>query len=289
MRSTDEKTENTTGEKTRKQSETRPGTSTSSRQPVPASEERESFTEVAGHTMFARQWSPQETSRPPVVLIHGLVVSSSYFVPTARRIAGDRRVLAPDQTGFGRSDGPHEALSVSDLAAALIEWFRAMQLERATLIANSFGCQVATELAMRRPDLVSRLVLASPTLEPQARTVRRILRRWVKESRTQSPELKRLLVREYVRAGVPRAVGTLRRLLDDRIEDRLPYVDQPTLVVRGTADPICTQPWAQRVADTLPRGRLVTLEGAPHAMNFDAPDQFVEAISAFLDEKEKGE
>jgi len=241
----------------------------------------ELWAEVDGRQMFARSWTTPNPA-PRVVLVHGLVVSSAYFVPTAELLAADHSVLAPDQPGFGRSDKPDRTLTVPGLAGALIEWFSAAHVGRATVVANSVGCQVAAELAMRRPDLVERLVLAAPTVEPAARTVPRIVRRWGQESKTQSRELKKLLLKDYARAGVPRAIRTLKQALTDPIEDKLPYVTVPTLVVRGTEDPICTQAWAEEVARLLPNGGLLTLPGVPHAMNFDAPEQFVDAIGPFL-------
>lgn len=240
------------------------------------------WSHVGSRRIFARKWGSPNEHVPPAVGVHGLVVSGSYFEPTADLLEGDLTFWAPDQPGFGHSDPPPKTLTVGELADELIQWFHAVSIQKASLVANSFGCQVAAEVAVRRPDLVDRMVLASPTLDPSARTVGHLLKRWVQESKTQSWPLRRLLVAEYARAGVTRAVGTIRQLLTDRIEDKLPFIDLPTLVVRGTDDPICPQQWAQTVTELLPRAELLTVQGAPHAMNFDAPTEFVEAIRPFL-------
>src|SRR4028119_2296736 len=47
---------------------------------------------------------------PPVVLVHGLVVSGRYMVPLLEELARSHAVYAPDLPGFGRSEGPAGAL-----------------------------------------------------------------------------------------------------------------------------------------------------------------------------------
>jgi predicted TIM-barrel fold metal-dependent hydrolase len=56
---------------------------------------------------------------PPIVLVHGLAVSSLYFVPLARRLTRRYAVLAPDLPGYGRSATPPRPLGIAELADAL--------------------------------------------------------------------------------------------------------------------------------------------------------------------------
>src|SRR3546814_11433128 len=82
--------------------------------------------------------------RLPVVLVHGLGMSSRYMAPPAQRLASDFRVFAPDLPGFGDSGKPAHILSVPELADALAEWMRVCGLSPAALVAHSFGCQIVT-------------------------------------------------------------------------------------------------------------------------------------------------
>ncbi|MGI5291950.1 alpha/beta fold hydrolase [Nonomuraea polychroma] len=229
---------------------------------------------------FARAWGAG--SAPPVVLVPGFAISGDYLIPTAERLAAMFRVYAPDLPGFGRGDRPACALSVGDLAKALRAWIQVAGVPRPALVANSFGCQVAVELAARRPESVRALVLSSPTIDPGLRSVVRQLVTWVREMRTQSPQLRRIVRRDLLRAGPIRVARTLRHALDDTLEDKLPSVEAPALVVRGTADPMVSRGWAWQVSRLLPRGRFAEIAGAPHAMVHDAPDAFVEAVLPFL-------
>jgi 2-hydroxy-6-oxonona-2,4-dienedioate hydrolase len=231
-----------------------------------------------------REWRAPDAGARTVVLVHGLVVAGDFATPTAERLAKRFRVLTLDLPGYGHSRSGTDAVSVSGLGAALVRWAEALGLTSAVWVGNSFGCQVVTEVALRRPALVERLVLAGPTMDPTARALPTTLRRWQQESTTQSLALKRLMVGQYASAGVRRSVRTLDAALRDRPEDRLPHLPMPALVLRGTDDPIITPGWAAEVARLLPQGDLRVLPDVPHAMAFDAPDALAEATRAFLEE-----
>ncbi len=85
-----------------------------------------------------------------------------------------------------------------------------------------------------------------------------------------------------VSTGVARMVQQLVRSADDPVEDRLPDVPAPTLVVRGRHDRTLSQEWAEQVARLLPDGRLVVVEGAAHNAHWSAPDVSARLVAAFL-------
>lgn len=66
------------------------------------------------------------------------------------------------------------------------------------------------------------------------------------------------------------------------IEDRLPRVAAPTLVVVGTRDPVVPLRWARTVTRLLPRGSLVVIDGGTHTMNYAYPYALAAAITPFL-------
>jgi len=240
-------------------------------------------TRAGPYAIFARTATARAPpGRPPVVLVHGLVISSRYMVPLARALAPDFPVYAPDLPGFGESGGPRRALGVPELAEALHAWMRALGLPRAALVANSFGCQIVAELAARHPEAADRLVLQGPTVDADARSLPVQVWRTLRNGRTEPPALGRISAVDYAKAGLGRAVRTMRAMMRDRIEDKLPRVRAPTLVVRGSRDPVVPQAWAERVARSLPDGRLVVIEGATHTLNYADPDRLAVVVRTFL-------
>jgi 2-hydroxy-6-oxonona-2,4-dienedioate hydrolase len=243
----------------------------------------ERWTECAGGTVYSRTNAhPPRPDAADVTLVHGMVVSSRYMVPTAERLAPFCRVHAVDLPGYGKSYKPPGTLSLPELADALADWMSAMRMERAHLVGNSFGCQIIAEFAVRHPTRVQRLVLQGPTVDPRGRTLPRQLFRLFRNSFHESSELAGITRHDYQVAGWQRALQTLRIVLADRIEEKLPRIQAPALVVRGTMDPLVPRRWADEVVSLLTQGRLAEVEGAPHTMNFSMPDEFVRAILPFL-------
>ncbi len=133
------------------------------------------------------------------------------------------------------------------------------------------GCQIVTELAVRRPDRVGPLVLIAPTIEPARRAARQQMIRALRDSTHEPAGLVTLAVRESARHGVAGLHATARSALADRIEERLPNVRQRTVVVHGGNDRFISQRWAEEVATLLPHGTLVVVPDGSHAVHYTHP------------------
>jgi pimeloyl-ACP methyl ester carboxylesterase len=209
---------------------------------------------------------------PPVVLVHGFGVSSRYMLPLARSLAGSFTVFAPDLPGYGRSEKPPTPLGIAGLASALEDCLDALGLEQPAFAANSLGCQVVTELAVRKPERVGPLMLIGPTIDPKHRRARHQVLRGVRDAGREPLSLLALVARDDAVMGLRALLATARSALADRIEDRLPAIEQPTLVLRGEEDPFVSEEWAEAVASLLPRAGLVVVPGEAHAVHYTRPE-----------------
>jgi pimeloyl-ACP methyl ester carboxylesterase len=221
---------------------------------------------------------------PPLVLVHGLAVSHRYMMPLAARLAAHHPVHVVDLAGFGLSGDPGRVLDVSEHADHLATWLEATGLPALTVLGNSFGCQVAVDLAVRHPDRVGGLVLVGPTMDPSARTASRQILRWLRDTVREDPLQLPILVRDVRDAGPHRVAGTLAHALRDPIERKLQLVRVPALVTRGSREPIVPMAWAQTATRLLPRGELEVVPG-PHNANYGAADHLAELVLAFLDRR----
>jgi 2-hydroxy-6-oxonona-2,4-dienedioate hydrolase len=225
---------------------------------------------------------PASARSLPVVLVHGIGVASRFMVPIGRLLAPYQQVYAPDLPGFGKSGKPAHTLHLIELTDALAGWTRAISLESAAFLGNSFGCQIVADLALRYPELVERVVLQGPTIDPRARQAWRQIARLLRSSHHEPLSHGLISAHEYPRCGFRRLAQTFRYALEDRIEEKLPHVQVPALVVRGSKDPIVPQRWAEEVARLLPMDRLVVVPGAPHTLVYDVPLELVRAVRPFL-------
>ena len=240
------------------------------------------WTDAAGYRWHARVATEHPPAgAPPVVLVHGLGVSSRYMIPTARRLARFFPTSAPDLPGFGRSGRPKPALRLPELTDGLVAWLDASGLDRPVLLANSLGCQVVVDLAVRYPARLSCAILVGPTGDPEAGLlgmVGRLLADVPREPLSALP----LQAFDYLTAGPLRDLRTAREMVRDPFVAKLPFVPHPVLVVRGERDPIAPQGWAAEVANRLPAGELAVVAGAAHIVNYSHPAALVALVRAFL-------
>lgn len=241
------------------------------------------WTEVGGLRLHARRTTAEvPVGRLPLVLVHGVAVSSRNMAPTAEAFGPHLRTWSPDLPGHGRSDDADHVLSTEELAEALAGWMEASGLRPAALLGNSFGCQVAAEVAARHPQLVDRLVLQGPTTDPSARSYPRQIGRWARNGRYEGSTQSEVTMQDWREAGLRVLLGTFRHCVRHRIERTLPSIPVPTLVVRGAKDPIVPQRWAEQVTELLPDGRLEVLQGAAHTITNTRPGDLVRLALPFL-------
>ncbi len=229
-------------------------------------------------TWFSRITLTEDHSLPPVVLVHGLVVSGSYFRPVAAHLDDHLRLYVPDLPGFGRSISHTGIWTVRQLADGLAGWLDVHALRDAVLVSNSLGCQVLTLLAEGRPDLVRALILVAPTMDPEARSMIGQMYRGLIDIPRETVSIWTVWLPDFMRAGVRRALMTLHYGIRDPQLARLPNVVAPVVVVGGERDPIVPPKWVKTMADLLPRGRGIIIPGAPHAMNYSNPRQLARII-----------
>lgn len=244
---------------------------------------KSSYSRVNGLPIHARISVTAHTqSNPAIVMVHGLAVSSRYMVPTAELLAEHYRVYIPDLPGYGKSGKPHRVLSISELAHALAAWMDAVGIEKASLLGNSMGCQIIANFALHHPARLERAILVGPTMDPQACTAHQSIGRWLLNIPGEPLSLFPVVLLDTFQMGLPRFVQTFRYALHDRIEEHLPQMHIPTLVVRGSRDTVIPQRWANEVTQLLSDGRLIVIEGAAHDTNYNSPQQLAQAVHQFL-------
>jgi pimeloyl-ACP methyl ester carboxylesterase len=97
----------------------------------------------------------------PVVLIHGMLNSSSHWQDVATGLASDHLVIAPDLIGHGDSAAPRGDYSLGAHAASIRDLLAAIGVDRATVVGHSLGGGVAMQFFYQFPQRVQRLVLIS--------------------------------------------------------------------------------------------------------------------------------
>ncbi len=253
---------------------------------------------------------------PPLVFVHGLSGSWPNWLEQLPVFAVDRRVIALDLPGFGRSPMPAEPISISGYARTLDALLGKLGVNAAAVVGNSMGGFVSAELAINFPERVERLVLVSPAglstygdprglralgrmrrmeriiatyagwiaAHSDAVARRRVLRNATLGLVAAHPgRLPAPLAAEQVRgAGKPGFIQGLAANLEYDFSHRLGEIVCPTLIVWGDRDRVITVRDAARFAELIPGSRKVIFEDTGHVAMLERPAEFNALLAEFL-------
>ena len=218
-----------------------------------------------------------------LLLIHGVGVSSRYWVPAQQALAatGRFRVHAVDFPGFGRSATPPWPLTFRRLADHLERWVEATLPAEVDLVGQSLGSEFAVLGACRMADRVRRVVLAAPNGLPESRSVTAQLFWAAVDLPRERLDLLAAILPDYLRCGPLRILRMLAEQRDDRAEELLPLIRQPVLLLRGERDAVVDRERLERIFALLPAPEIRTIPGA-HGAHFTHPTPFATEVTRFL-------
>jgi pimeloyl-ACP methyl ester carboxylesterase len=234
-------------------------------------------------TWFTRITPHGDPALPAIVMLHGLVVSGTYFRPVSHYLDERYTIYIPDLPGYGRSPS-RRTWTLASLTTRLAAWMDAHELQKAVIVGNSLGCQMGTLLAKTRPDLVAGLVLVAPTVDPEVRNGLHLMWRGALDVPREKQSLWTVWVPDLIRAGIRRALTALQQTMVDGRDQlaRLDEVEQPALLIGGERDPIAPPRWVNDMARRMPNARAIILPGSPHAMNYSSPRDLARAIDTVI-------
>lgn len=248
-----------------------------------------STSDKVSHTNSTSSSTANSTSNPrsslPIILLHGAIVSHYYWMPTAHELAKTQDVYALDFPGHGHSSKPSHTLGVIEQADVTAAWLDVMGFEKAVIAANSYACEIAVEMAIRYPQKVDSLILTAPASDPAEPTVHQQGIRLIRDAVSERITMGFVLIYDAFLIGIKRCLETCQIMVDYDYLPRLPLVQQPSIVVRGSKDTVATQAWVAKVASLLPHGKLEVIPNGPHDINYSTPKRLSEIINNFVEQR----
>jgi pimeloyl-ACP methyl ester carboxylesterase len=240
-------------------------------------------------------------SGPVVVLLHGLGSRKEDWLPVLEPLALKNRLLVPDQIGFGKSDKPLLDYSVQTYVDFLNEFLRQMKVEKASLVGESMGGWIAALYVVEASGgahlvPVEKLVLVDaaglkrdgpiPDLNPSSLAAMRGVMEavfydtsWLTEDALRKIFTDKLSVHD---GYTVRSFLSNPTLGAERLDDRLGSIKTPTLVAWGKQDKLLPIALGERYAAGIAGAKLVSFDKCGHVPPFEKTEEFVAAVTAFL-------
>ena len=237
--------------------------------------------------------------KPPIVLLHGLMMGGACWTPLARELEKDYDVVMPDARGHGNSSAPCQGYCYDTLAADLLILIEALRLDSPILLGHSMGGMTAAVAASQNSKRLQGLILADPTfLTPQLQREvyesdvidqhRRILdqpkEKFLAEIRSRkshrSPELIELIAQARFQTSI-HAFEILSPPNPDYIQ-LINSLDVPSLLIIGGARGVVSPIMARELARLNQCLEIVQVEEAGHGIPFDQPEPFLSVVKSFL-------
>ncbi|WP_135365583.1 alpha/beta fold hydrolase [Halosimplex halophilum] len=245
---------------------------------------------------------------PPFVVSHGFSDDGYCRLGLARELADDYDVVLYDARGHGRSGAPDEAYGPHERATDLLGLLDALAVEDPVLFGHSMGADTVAAAATRQPDRPRAVVLEDPVWrvegsdgpgggsedEGRGADLAAQIERWQDASVEAVFEDEAWLgdLAESGRPGLAHRLAEARRRLRPEVTrvfeagmldhaDVNGDIEAPTLVLKADAEGAVRER-ERAIADHLPDGRLVHVEGAGHTVFWDERERATEELRSFL-------
>lgn len=276
---------------------------------------QEKFITVNGLQLHYVEWGTP--SNPSLVLLHGFQSNAHTWDTFSQAMADDYHVLALDQRGHGDTSWAPDGNYASEaFVGDIVGFLEALRLAPTALVGHSMGGRHAAMVAADYADKVRQVVIVDTAAEPSP-AIRAMVQQQpatptppqpetfdtfekvIANGKAQYPLTPEAELRHANYHNLSRGADGKWRwrwdlaLLESRRRNRSQQTDLytylqrmrcPTLLVRGERSPLLVPEVAQKMVQTLPKGRLVEVRAAAHTVNADNAEEFNAVTAAFLKE-----
>jgi pimeloyl-ACP methyl ester carboxylesterase len=238
-----------------------------------------STVEIDGHPTWVED--PGGAGIPLLLLHGGLSNSDELLNSIGRGLSESYRVVAFDRRGHGYTADTDADFHYADMAAETIRVLEEVVGGAAHLVGWSDGGIIALLVALRRPDLVRKLVVIGANfhydgmvpveMDPESPLTQQLGKAYIERSPDGAGHLDTVFQKSFAMFA---AEPTLT------IAD-IAQITRPVLVVSGDDD-LVALPHTVALYEALPEGQLAVVPGTSHALPLEQPDLLNGLILKFL-------
>jgi pimeloyl-ACP methyl ester carboxylesterase len=252
-------------------------------------------------------------SGPPLLLLHGLFDSLESWQKLIPTLSNRFKIYAIDLPGFGKSPLPTPwTKSISGMINAVTAFLDEKKIKRVSLLGNSMGGGLALGIAGVLPEPIDRIVLMNPYGLPSLPLAtkaalgaitgsllpyllgRSALRRCAKGILTRSiynpdlvtdPLIQRVIQpfsSIHQRKNLFRFLRGISSEEIQSIDDRLPMITHPVLIIWGEKDGWLSDAHWRRLRDRLKNSQIIKIPNCGHLPHLEKPNEVAKAVIQFL-------
>ena len=248
-------------------------------------------------------------SGPPVLLIQGLGADRHGWDLQRLALGWTHHTIAFDNRGSGRSDKPHGAYTLEQMADDAIAVLDHAGIDTAHVVGASMGGAISQIIGIEHADRVRSLTLTCTSCRNH-QWRRELLGSWGAAARedgmgSMTAQAARWVIGPRSFRRLMPAVGWLGPLAfgrpthafaaqvdailaadDDRLAPLLGGIEVPTLVVVGNQDILTPRGDSEELAEMIPTAELVVISGAAHGLMIEHASTYNRILLDFLERAE---
>ena len=231
----------------------------------------------------------------PLVFLHGIESSSSYWQSIIPSLKNNNRIICLDLLGHGKSPKPKNiAYSIDDHVSYLHNTIISLNLKKFTIVGHSLGAIIALAYASKYPKEVSKLLLISPVFKHNNVKPRRFLVsnmniiKVISDNGQLHPQVAQAIGDKQLNKLIPTF-----RTIESTIQKQTPIEwaknipDIPVKIIYGTLDPLVDENIIVSVSKTLKNASITKINGQGHNIILTKPKLLLDYIQPSIQHSNK--
>ncbi|HEX8427834.1 alpha/beta hydrolase [Hymenobacter sp.] len=237
-------------------------------------------------------------NKPPLILLHGLMMNGLCWSGLARMLENDYDVIMPDARGHGQSSVPDYGYRYEDQANDIAGLIKVLRLPPPLLLGHSMGGMTAAVVASRKPNLLRGLLLADPTFlsskvqrevqdsnvaDQHRKVLTMSLDEVVADARIRHPNRSAETLELFARARLQTSMNAFDVLTPPNPDYKqvVSEIDIPSLLLFADKG-IVSAGVAEELQRLNPVLQAKQIRQAGHALHVDQPERFAAVVKSFL-------
>ena len=234
----------------------------------------------------------------PILLLHKSPRSVDEYLDVIPILSKKYYIVAMDTIGYGDSDKPEAVLSIEDYAGIVRLLLDELKIKKAVIVGHLTGSVIGVEVTAAYPDRVDKLVLSGPiymdekTRQEHASMFSQwhvqadgshIAKLWQDRVKwVSNPAFIERLIVDVLKCGETSENAHIS-VGNYHMEDRLPLVRCPVLLIIGKKDPFVYPEKCKMFKKLLPNSREVLLEEGGLFVPDELPETFTKLVMSFIE------